>query len=499
MQNWVFRHEPSPEPTRMQAFRVREFVRVGTPDVVVAWRDMWLERGLELLKSLGLPAKSDVASDPFFGRGGRMLAATQQRAEAQVRGARARSSPRRSRRPCARSTTTRTTSARSSSIKTPDGDDRAHRVPRLRPRARVMALFKTHGFDPGSGRRPCARSSGRDDRARRASAPIDPQHLRAARAAPRRARLGRVELLHRRLDRGAPRPRLEPLACLPFVLAVDFEGDQWTFFKPPHDDLVSPLRRRRAGAQRLAPLLENASSSSRRQARAQPRPTRSTCPTRRDRLPAQHTKTTIGIQDSTSRRRARLLPQRGLLRARGRRLRGLFRLDAPPTRRSCRSSPSSCARVASHAARGAELVAPLARALAKHLARRPRDEPVRAVRRAFAADRRDLMRARACGAYHAWAFATMRQLGAGVRARRCLPALARGARRSRCSMRPRPRSTRCPTTSKSLILKTARAVCAKKPVDLAPMLADIEGQWEAGMRQLAARFDVGVWATDQAY
>jgi len=26
----------------------------------------------------------------------------------------------------------------------------------------------------------------------------------------------------------------EPLAMLPFTLAVDFEGDQWTFFKPPH-------------------------------------------------------------------------------------------------------------------------------------------------------------------------------------------------------------------------------------------------------------------------
>lgn len=77
MQNWVFRHEPSPEPTRMQAFRVREFVRVGTPDVVVAWRDMWLERGLGIMRSLGLPAKSEVASDPFFGRGGRMLAASQ--------------------------------------------------------------------------------------------------------------------------------------------------------------------------------------------------------------------------------------------------------------------------------------------------------------------------------------------------------------------------------------------------------------------------------------
>jgi seryl-tRNA synthetase len=73
MTNWVYRHEPSPEPTRMQAFRVREFVRAGTPDVVVAWRDQWLERGLELLGSLGLDARSDVAADPFFGRGGKML------------------------------------------------------------------------------------------------------------------------------------------------------------------------------------------------------------------------------------------------------------------------------------------------------------------------------------------------------------------------------------------------------------------------------------------
>ncbi len=77
MQNWVFRHEPSPEPTRMQAFRVREFVRVGSPDMVVDWRNMWLDRGVNLLRSLELPAVPDVASDPFFGRGGRMLASAQ--------------------------------------------------------------------------------------------------------------------------------------------------------------------------------------------------------------------------------------------------------------------------------------------------------------------------------------------------------------------------------------------------------------------------------------
>ena len=77
MLNWVYRHEPSPEPTRMQSFRVREFVRCGTPAQVVEWRNMWLERGVTLLKSLGLDAVSDVASDPFFGKGGKMLAVSQ--------------------------------------------------------------------------------------------------------------------------------------------------------------------------------------------------------------------------------------------------------------------------------------------------------------------------------------------------------------------------------------------------------------------------------------
>ncbi len=77
MLNWVYRHEPSPEPTRMQSFRVREFVRCGTPDQVVAWRDMWLARGLALLESLGLSTRADVAADPFFGKGGKMLAVNQ--------------------------------------------------------------------------------------------------------------------------------------------------------------------------------------------------------------------------------------------------------------------------------------------------------------------------------------------------------------------------------------------------------------------------------------
>lgn len=74
---WAYRHEPSSEPTRMQSFRMREFIRAGTAEQVVEWRDMWLQRGLELLRSLGLNANSDVAADPFFGRGGKMMAQNQ--------------------------------------------------------------------------------------------------------------------------------------------------------------------------------------------------------------------------------------------------------------------------------------------------------------------------------------------------------------------------------------------------------------------------------------
>jgi seryl-tRNA synthetase len=73
----VFRHEPSGDPTRLQTFHMLELVRLGEPDVVVAWRDEWQERALELVRGLGLDAHLRVAADPFFGRAGRMLASSQ--------------------------------------------------------------------------------------------------------------------------------------------------------------------------------------------------------------------------------------------------------------------------------------------------------------------------------------------------------------------------------------------------------------------------------------
>lgn len=75
--SYCFRHEPSNDPARMQMFRMREYVRLGEPGDVRAFRDTWLERGLQMLLAVGLPAEAVAANDPFFGRGGRMLAANQ--------------------------------------------------------------------------------------------------------------------------------------------------------------------------------------------------------------------------------------------------------------------------------------------------------------------------------------------------------------------------------------------------------------------------------------
>ena len=75
--SYCFRHEPSEDAGRMQMFRMREHVRAATADIVVAWREMWLERAQSLTAALELNARVEVASDPFFGRGGKLLAVNQ--------------------------------------------------------------------------------------------------------------------------------------------------------------------------------------------------------------------------------------------------------------------------------------------------------------------------------------------------------------------------------------------------------------------------------------
>lgn len=79
--SYCFRHEPSIDPARMQLFRMREYVRIGSSDQVASFRDDWMARGRSMIERLGLDVSVDVANDPFFGRGGKLMAAGQRSRE----------------------------------------------------------------------------------------------------------------------------------------------------------------------------------------------------------------------------------------------------------------------------------------------------------------------------------------------------------------------------------------------------------------------------------
>jgi seryl-tRNA synthetase len=73
----VFRHEPSRSLDRLQSFRMREFVRIGSPRKSSSSASGWMARAPQLAADLGLPFTIDVANDPFFGRVGQVMAVSQ--------------------------------------------------------------------------------------------------------------------------------------------------------------------------------------------------------------------------------------------------------------------------------------------------------------------------------------------------------------------------------------------------------------------------------------
>jgi seryl-tRNA synthetase len=68
-----FRREPSRDIDRLQSFRMREYVRIGTPEQTAAFREEWKVRATTLADRLGLSYRVEAASDPFFGRAGAMV------------------------------------------------------------------------------------------------------------------------------------------------------------------------------------------------------------------------------------------------------------------------------------------------------------------------------------------------------------------------------------------------------------------------------------------
>jgi seryl-tRNA synthetase len=72
-----FRREPSKHLDRLQSFRMREFVRIGSPQQITEFRQRWIARAQEMANELCLPHTVAVASDPFFGKVGQVMAVSQ--------------------------------------------------------------------------------------------------------------------------------------------------------------------------------------------------------------------------------------------------------------------------------------------------------------------------------------------------------------------------------------------------------------------------------------
>ncbi len=75
--SYCFRRESTHEAGRLQSFRMREHVCIGTPELALQFRQRWITRAEAIAQELALPYQVAPASDPFFGRMGKLMAMSQ--------------------------------------------------------------------------------------------------------------------------------------------------------------------------------------------------------------------------------------------------------------------------------------------------------------------------------------------------------------------------------------------------------------------------------------
>jgi hypothetical protein len=286
--------------------------------------------------------------------------------------------------------------------------------------------------------------------------------------------------------------KLDPVAIMPFTATIDFEGDQWTFFKPPHTELYDLYG---VDVQELnvwRPLIEHAKEhlaggkfiSTEADAFWLP-------DTAGTDYRQTHTKTTIVIADiDLDAGRMGYFHNTSYFDVDGEDFRRLFRLDAEPDPtfmplfaetirfdRMVHRSPQELAEMSTQLWR-------------RHLARRPQSNPIAKFAERFAKDL-PFIQDKGLPFYHAWAFSTIRQLGAAFE----LAALnlvwlseVGGEQRMQALAPAIGHFMLIAQTSKAHILKLARAVNAKRSVDADELFGEMIQSWDQGMACLDTAF-----------
>jgi len=280
--------------------------------------------------------------------------------------------------------------------------------------------------------------------------------------------------------------KLEPTAMLAFTLASDFDGDQWTFYKPPHVDLNVLYG---VGVQELnvwKPILEHALFHTAQGRLVFTEADAFWLPdTQGTDYRSQHTKSTIVIESiDVEQKKLGYFHNAGYFQAEGEDFVKLFRLDAAPdpTFMPLFAELVKVDRI--ERLPDAELARRSRTQLVDWLGRRPKQNPIRRFGEHFASELENI-RARGIGFYHAFAFATTRQCGSGfdltAHYLRWLERIApKGYEPAAAAFEEISNS------SKAMILKGARAASSKKPVDFTPAFEEMAAHWDRAMAVLDA-------------
>ena len=278
--------------------------------------------------------------------------------------------------------------------------------------------------------------------------------------------------------------KLEPTAMLPFTLAVDFEGDQWTFFKPSLEELRYLYG---IDVQELTvwrPLLEHAIEHLSAGKLI-------ICETDAFWLPdtagtdyrTHHVKTTIMLAAlDVEAQRLGYFHNSGYFELSDEDFHQVFRMDAPgdPEYLPLFAELVRIDRLVRRPE--AELAARSFDLLRRHFERRPSTNPFRRFGERFAQDLTQ-MQARGMSCYHKWAFASVRQTGAAFELAASHLRWQAGLNQPRL-LAAADYLNAISQSNKALILKGARAVNTGRPFDASQLVSEMAQAWAQGMTLL---------------
>jgi hypothetical protein len=274
---------------------------------------------------------------------------------------------------------------------------------------------------------------------------------------------------------------LDPVASLGYTVAVDFEGDQWTFFKPPHSDLRALYG---VDIQELTlwrPLLEHAVEFLAAGKLVSVEVDAWWLPdTAGTDYRQQHTKTTIAMASlAVGAQRLGYFHNAGYFELEGDDFRQIFRVGQPHDP-AYLPPYAEFVRIDRMVRRPApELAAISWRLLREHVAWRPDTNPFTRFRERLAQELPGFAE-RSLPRYHAWAFASVRQAGSAFEL--AAAHLRWHAGFGRPELLPAAEGfDAIAQGNKALILKAARAVNSGRALDAAPLCAELAQAWDRAM------------------